>query len=136
MTLLFQKEVAERIVAKPNSKKYGRLSVMVNFLCETKYLFEINPSAFVPPPKITSALVYIKPRIKPLMEVDLDLLSKIVAAAFNQRRKMIRSSLKIISPNVLDWLEKCAIDPSLRAEQLSLEQFGKLAQSFSINPKN
>lgn len=130
MTLLFQKEVAERIVAKPNSKKYGRLGVMVNFLCETEYLFDIAPSAFVPAPKVVSALVKIKPRPEPLMNIDIEILSKIVASAFNQRRKMIRSSLKAISSDVVSWLEKCAINPNLRAEQLSLEQFGKLTEHY------
>jgi 16S rRNA (adenine1518-N6/adenine1519-N6)-dimethyltransferase len=126
MILMFQKEVVERIVAKPNSKAFGRLAVMVNFFCETKKLFDISPSSFTPSPKVTSSLVIIKPRAKPIMDVDFKTLEKVCAAAFSQRRKMIKAGLKSICPDSEAWLKRCNIDPSLRAEQLTLEQFGKL----------
>lgn len=130
MVLMFQKEVVDRIVAKPNSKAFGRLAVMSNFFCETKKLFDISPSAFTPPPKVTSSLAMIKPREKPLMNVDFKTLEKVVAAAFSQRRKMIKTGLKSISKNSEEWLKNSEIDSSLRAEQLSLEQFGKLTMNY------
>jgi 16S rRNA (adenine1518-N6/adenine1519-N6)-dimethyltransferase len=132
MILMFQKEVVERIVAKPGSKAFGRLAVMVNFFCETKKLFDISPSSFTPSPKVTSSLVMIKPRAKPIMNVDLKTLEKVCAAAFSQRRKMIKSSLKSICADSENWLKKCDINPNLRAEQLTLEQFGKLSTSYNI----
>jgi 16S rRNA (adenine1518-N6/adenine1519-N6)-dimethyltransferase len=130
MVLMFQKEVVDRIVAKPNSKAFGRLSVMVNFFCETKKLFDISSSSFTPPPKVTSSLVMIKPRVKPIMDIDFKELEKVCAAAFSQRRKMIRSSLKSISSDPEGWLKRSGIDSSLRAEQLTLDQFGKLVINF------
>ena len=133
MILMFQKEVAERIVAKPGSKAFGRLAVMVNFFCETKKLFDISPSSFTPSPKVTSSLVMISPRAKPIMEVDFKILEKICASAFSQRRKMIKSSLKSICADSENWLRKCDIDPTLRAEQLTLKQFGELALNFSAS---
>jgi 16S rRNA (adenine1518-N6/adenine1519-N6)-dimethyltransferase len=130
MILMLQKEVVERIVAKPGGKKFGRLSVMVNFLCDTKHLFDVSPAAFVPPPKVTSAIVKITPRAKPLMDVDLKILERICQAAFGQRRKMLRSSLKSLGINAEELLEKSQIDPTKRAEELSLEQFGVLTQNY------
>jgi 16S rRNA (adenine1518-N6/adenine1519-N6)-dimethyltransferase len=136
MTLLLQKEVVQRIVSDKGSKKYGRLSVMINFFCETKSLFDIAPGSFVPAPKVTSTLVNIKPRLKPILDVELKILSRVCAAAFSQRRKMLRSSLKsLLKPleiNVEDFLGECGIDSSLRAEQLSLEEFGKMANYLKI----
>ena len=126
MILMFQKEVVERIVAKPNTKAFGRLAVMVNFFCETKKLFDISPSSFTPSPKVTSSLVMIKPRAKPIADVDFKDLEKVCAAAFSQRRKMIKAGLRSICEDSEVWLKRCDIDPSLRAEQLTLEQFGKL----------
>jgi 16S rRNA (adenine1518-N6/adenine1519-N6)-dimethyltransferase len=128
MVLMLQKEVVERIVAKAGTKKFGRISVMVNFLCETEYLFDINPAAFTPPPKVTSSLVKITPRAKPLMDVDIKILGQITQAAFGQRRKMIRSSLKPLGVDIEVLLGKCKIDPTFRAEQLQLKDFGLLAQ--------
>ena len=131
MILMFQKEVVDRIVAKSGSKTFGRLSVMVNFFCETKKLFDISPKSFTPSPKVTSSLVMIKPKTKPkdlaIADVDFKELEKVCAAAFSQRRKMLKSSLKSFCPDAESWLRKCDIDPNLRAEQLTLEQFGKLA---------
>ncbi len=131
MILMFQKEVVERIVAKPNTKAFGRLAVMINFFCETKKLFDISPSSFTPAPKVTSSLVMIKPRAKPIMDVDFKDLEKVCAAAFSQRRKMIKAGLRSICQDSEAWLKRCDIDPSLRAEQLTLEQFGKLTSFFN-----
>lgn len=131
MILMFQKEVVERIVAKPNTKAFGRLAVMVNFFCETKKLFDISPSSFTPAPKVTSSLVMIKPRAKPIMDVEFKELEKVCAAAFSQRRKMIKAGLKSICQDSEAWLKRSDIDPSLRAEQLTLEQFGKLTSFFN-----
>ena len=132
MILMFQKEVVERIIAKPGYKTFGRLAVMVNFFCETKKLFDISPSSFTPSPKVTSSLIMIKPRTKPIMDVDFKILEKICATAFSQRRKMIKSSLKSICTDSNNWLKECDINPNLRAEQLTLEQFGKLAVLYKI----
>ncbi|MFT7086894.1 MAG: 16S rRNA (adenine1518-N6/adenine1519-N6)-dimethyltransferase [Rickettsiales bacterium] len=126
MVLMFQKEVVERIVAKPSTRAFGRLAVMVNFFCVTKKLFDISASSFTPSPKVTSSLILIKPRPKPIMEVDFKKLEKVVAAAFSQRRKMIKAGLRSVTPNSEEWLEKSGIAPSMRAEQLTLEQFGNL----------
>lgn len=131
MVLMFQKEVVDRIVAKPDTKQFGRLAVMSNFFCETKKLFDISPSSFTPPPKVTSSLVMVKPRQKALMDVDFKTLEKVVAAAFSQRRKMIKAGLRSICVNSEDWLKRSGIEPSMRAEQLTLEQFGKLAINFN-----
>lgn len=128
MTLLLQKEVVQRIVAPMGNKKYGRLAVMINFFCQTKSLFDIAPGSFVPAPKVTSSLVQIIPRKKPIAEVNYNNLSKVCAIAFNQRRKMLRSSLKQIFINIEEVLQKCDIDPTLRAEQLTLEDFAKLSK--------
>jgi 16S rRNA (adenine1518-N6/adenine1519-N6)-dimethyltransferase len=130
MVLLLQKEVVQRIVAQSGDKTFGRLAVMINFFCKTKKLFDIAPSCFVPAPKVTSSLVSIEPLAEPIMDVDFKSLEKICAAAFLQRRKMIKSALKNIYPDTQNWLKKCNINPSLRAEQLKLEDFGRLSLSF------
>ncbi len=133
MHLMLQKEVVERIVAKAGSKHYGRLAVMVNFLCETKMVFEVNRMVFNPPPKVTSAIVEIIPRSKPLFDVDFKKLERVVAAAFNQRRKMIKSSLKSVNNNAEEILRSLNIKPELRAENLTIEEFCKIARSFIPN---
>ena len=135
MTLLLQKEVVQRIVAGPGSKKYGRLSVMINFFCQTKSLFDIAPGSFVPAPKVTSSLVQIMPREKPIAEVNYKTLSKIVETAFNQRRKMLRSALKPLVADTENWLKNCNIDATKRAEQLSLEDFANLAKTSNCHPE-
>ncbi|MDX2082600.1 MAG: 16S rRNA (adenine(1518)-N(6)/adenine(1519)-N(6))-dimethyltransferase RsmA [Rickettsiales bacterium] len=128
MHLMLQKEVAQRIVAKTGENHYGRLAVMVNFLCQTKIVFNVSPSVFTPPPKVTSAIIEIIPRAKPLVDVEFAKLEKVVAVAFNQRRKMLKSSLKSIFPNAEEVLKDSAINPELRAENLTIEEFCKLAQ--------
>lgn len=127
MHLMLQKEVVERIIAKPNNKSYGRLAVMINFLCESKMLFSVNKSVFTPPPKITSAIIEIIPRNKPLANADFSKLEKVVACAFNQRRKMIKSALKPIFSNSEEILRQAEINPTLRAESLKTEDFCRLA---------
>jgi len=130
MHLMLQKEVVERIVAKPGDNHYGRLAVMVNFLCETKMLFTVNRNVFTPPPKVTSAIVEIIPRAKPLAEADFNKLEKVVAAAFSQRRKMVKAGLRSIFKNPEEILAEVGIDPNLRAEKLTIEQFCKLANKL------
>ncbi len=135
LTLMLQKEVVDRIVAKPNTAHYGRLSVMVNHIAQSKMLFTVNRAIFTPPPKVTSAIVEIIPSVNlqtnPLCDTDFAKLEKVVAAAFSQRRKMIKSALKNFSFNEYDAiqaLEKCNIDGNLRAENLTIQQFCNLAK--------
>jgi 16S rRNA (adenine1518-N6/adenine1519-N6)-dimethyltransferase len=128
LTLMFQKEVAERIVAKPGGKDYGRLSVLCQHICEVKKLFDVNRSAFTPPPKVTSSIVHLVPKVNPQPPCDIAVLERVTAAAFGQRRKMLRSSLKSLSDDVDGLLSKAAINPELRAEQVPVEGFARLAQ--------
>lgn len=129
MHLMLQKEVVERITAKSGDNHYGRLAVMVNFLCETRLVFEVSRHVFTPPPKVTSAIVEIIPREKPLVEdVDFKKLERVVGAAFNQRRKMLKSSLKAVFKNPEEVLKDCGIRPDLRPENLKIEEFCKLAK--------
>lgn len=132
MHLMLQKEVVDRIVAKPGDNHYGRLAVMVNFLCETKMVFKVNPSVFTPPPKVTSAIVEIIPREKPLADVDFEKLSRVVTAAFNQRRKMIKSGLKSVFENPEEVLARVGIRPDLRPENLTIEEFCRIASALTV----
>jgi len=128
LTLMFQKEVAERIVATPGSKAYGRLSILANWRAETQIVMEVPPQAFTPPPKVTSAVVHLKSRAEPLYPANAAILSDVVARAFNQRRKMLRASLKSLGPDVESWLEQAGIKPTARAETVSIEGFATLAR--------
>ena len=130
LTLMFQKEVAERIVAKPGGKDFGRLSVLCQYRASAKKLFDVNRSAFTPPPKVTSSIVQLIPRPKPEPECRLDLLERVTAAAFGQRRKMLRASLRSLLPEPEALLNALGIDPELRAEQLPVEAFARLAQKI------
>ena len=130
LVLMFQREVAERIVAKPGSKTYGRLSVLAGWRTEAKILFDIAPSAFVPPPKVTSSVVQLIPRRDPL-PCDRRALERVTAAAFGQRRKMLRASLKSLGLDPVPLLEKAAIDPTARAEDIAVEGFVALAKGLS-----
>lgn len=127
LTLMFQKEVAMRIVAKPGDKAYGRLSVLANFRCDTQILFDINPRAFTPPPKVTSTLVEIVPREMSPGDPHITALETVTKAAFAQRRKMLRSSLKTLFPHPLDVLEKADIASNLRAEDVDMAGYCRLA---------
>ncbi len=129
LTLMFQREVAERIVAKPGSKAYGRLAVLSQFRADPHICFELPPQAFSPPPKVTSAVVHIKALPAPRFEASPKVLSEVVARAFNQRRKMLRASLKGLVPDVQAVLESVEIDPQRRAETVSLEEFCKLSEA-------
>lgn len=125
MALMFQKEVAERIVADVGSKAYGRLSVMSQWLCDVRIVYDLPPSAFTPAPKVSSSVVYFKPKQDSVDFCDFKAMEKVTAMAFNQRRKMIRSSLK----QYIDVLETVNIDPTLRAENLSVQDFLKIAKA-------
>ena len=125
MVLMFQREVAERIVARANDEAYGRLGVLSNWRAETKILFDISPAAFVPQPKVTSSLVRLVPRSAP-EPCERRALEQVAAAAFGQRRKMLRSSLKPLGGEEL--LKRAGINPELRAENLSVAEFEGLAR--------
>jgi 16S rRNA (adenine1518-N6/adenine1519-N6)-dimethyltransferase len=130
LVLMFQREVAERIVAGPGSKTYGRLSVLAGWRCETRILFDVAASAFVPPPKVTSTLVELVPRANPL-PCDPATLQRVTAAAFGQRRKMLRQSLKSLGVDALALLEAAGIEPTERAESISVAGFVSLAFAFA-----
>jgi len=129
LVLMFQREVAERIAAAPNSKSYGRLAVLANWRCETKLMFDVAPSAFVPPPKVTSSVVRLIPRAEPLL-CDARALQRVTEAAFGQRRKMLRQSLKSLGMDAGALLEAAEIEPTQRAEEIEVEAFVRLANAF------
>ena len=128
LTLMFQKEVAQRIVAQPGSKAYGRLSILCQWRCTANLRMEIPPAAFTPPPKVTSAVVHLERREEPAFPADAKILNQTVAKAFGQRRKMLRASLKGLHPEIEDCLLMANIKPTQRAEEISLEQFCALSQ--------
>ena len=131
LTLMFQREVAERLVAAPREAAYGRLSVLVQWLCEPKILFDLPPRAFVPPPKVTSSVVLLTPRAVPLAPAVKPVLERVTAAAFGQRRKMLRSSLKILGVPVEPLFARTGILPTARAEELSVADFCALALALA-----
>ncbi len=126
MTLMFQKEVAQRIVAKPSTKHYGRLAIISNWLCHCDKMFDLPPSAFVPPPKITSSIVNLTPKNIDNDSPPFENVEKITKAAFNQRRKMIRSSLK----DYTDIMETLNIDTSKRAENIDIETYISISKAM------
>ena len=126
LTLMFQKEVADRIIAKPGSKNYGRLSILTNWLTKSKKLFDIPSEAFIPRPKITSSVIQLKPLHKPLYDVSFESIEKITQMAFSQRRKMIKTSLKKVNGQII--LKELNISPNLRPENLSIIDFCKIAK--------
>lgn len=127
LTLMFQKEVAERIVAEPGSKTYGRLSVLSQWRSEAVKLFDIDRRAFTPAPKVTSSVVQITPIVDVRPPCRSDTLQRVTAAAFGQRRKMLRSSLKSLTSDPAVLLAKAGLDPQQRAEQLDVSDFCTLA---------
>jgi 16S rRNA (adenine1518-N6/adenine1519-N6)-dimethyltransferase len=130
LVLMFQKEVAQRIVATPAQRAdYGRLAVLANWRCETRILFEVSPSAFTPPPKVTSAVVEFRPRANPL-PCDPKRLAEVTHAAFGQRRKMLRQSLKPLGVDPMGLLGQVGIEPTRRAEEIDVEGFVALAQAL------
>jgi 16S rRNA (adenine1518-N6/adenine1519-N6)-dimethyltransferase len=131
MTLMFQKEVVDRLVAKPRTKDYGRLSVITQWLCHVEPVFDINPRAFTPPPKVISTVVSLTPRSTPLCDADFSTLEKVTAAAFGQRRKMLRASLKSLANGDGEGLcAKAGLPPTARAEELSVADFCALARAL------
>ena len=130
LTLMFQREVAERIVAKPGGEHYGRLSVLAAWRTQAKILFDVNRSAFVPPPSVTSSIVRLEPLPHPVAPCDLADLEKVTAAAFGQRRKMLRQSLKSLGGETL--LGRAGIDPTARPENLDVTQFAALARALDV----
>jgi len=131
LTLMFQKEVAQRIVAQPGSKAYGRLAILSQWRCEARMVMTLPPEAFTPPPKVHSAVVHLQRLDHPRFEADAQVLSRVVAAGFNQRRKMLRSSLKGITPDIEAHLVAAGIKPTERAEQVSIEAFCALAREVA-----
>ncbi len=130
MVLMFQREVAERIVAHENEEAYGRLGVLANWRCETKILFDISPAAFVPQPKVTSSVVRLMPRPQP-EPCDRRALEQVSAAAFGQRRKMLRQSLKSLPADPVRLLAAAHIDPARRAETVPVAGFVAMAREFT-----
>lgn len=128
LTLMFQKEVAERIVAGADDDHYGRLGVLAGWRTQAEILFDVSREAFTPPPKVTSAIVQLTPRAEPL-PVSMEALERVTAAAFGQRRKMLRQSLKPVGGEAL--LSRAGIDPTRRAETLDVSEFVRLANALS-----
>lgn len=126
MTLMFQREVAERIAASPGSDAYGRLGVLAGWRTEARIAFDVPPQAFTPPPKVTSSVVHLVPRASPL-PAEVKRLSRVTEAAFGQRRKMLRQSVKSLGGEAL--LARAGIDPTRRAETLSVEEFVRLTNA-------
>jgi 16S rRNA (adenine1518-N6/adenine1519-N6)-dimethyltransferase len=129
LTLMFQREVALRLIAAPCTKSYGRLSVLTQWLAEPRILFDVPARAFTPPPKVTSSLVGIIPRAAPLALAIKPALERVTAAAFGQRRKMLRSSLEVLGVPVIPLLNHAGVPPTARAEELSVAAFCALARA-------
>ena len=123
---MFQKEVADRIIAKPGSQNYGRLSILTNWLTKSKKLFDIPSDAFIPKPKVKSSVIQLKPLSKPLYDVSFESVEKITHMAFSQRRKMLKTSLKTINGQTI--LKELGISPNLRPENLTVIDFCKIAK--------
>jgi 16S rRNA (adenine1518-N6/adenine1519-N6)-dimethyltransferase len=127
MVLMFQKEVVDRLAARPRSKDYGRLSVLAQHVCEVRRLFDVPAAAFVPPPKVTSSVARLTPRPAADRLADLVPLERVTAAAFGQRRKMLRGSLSGLFPDPVATLERLGLSPTARAEELAVADFVRLA---------
>jgi 16S rRNA (adenine1518-N6/adenine1519-N6)-dimethyltransferase len=132
LVLMFQREVAERIAAPPGSKRYGRLSVLAGWRAKVSILFDIAPSAFVPPPKVTSSLIELVPRAEPLA-CDAAMLQRLTEAAFGQRRKMLRQSLRSLGVDPALLLGATGIEPTARAEDIPVEGFVALARALAAS---
>jgi 16S rRNA (adenine1518-N6/adenine1519-N6)-dimethyltransferase len=128
LTLMFQREVAERIVARPGSGAYGRLAILAQWRCDARIALTLPPEAFVPPPKVSSAVVHLTALPAPRFPADPAVLGRITAAAFGQRRKMLRSSLRGLAPGIEAHLEAAGIPPTARAEEIGIEAFCRLAR--------
>ena len=130
ITVMVQREVADRLAAKPRTKDYGRLSVLAQFLSRPKRLFDVPPRAFIPPPKVTSSVIELIPLPEPAAAARIEDLERITQAAFGQRRKMLRQSLRSLGLEVEPLLASAEIEPTARAEELSVAQFAALARAF------
>ncbi len=128
---MFQREVAHRIVAQPGSKAYGRLSILSQWRSNAKIVMDLPPQAFTPAPKVSSAVVHVTKCDQPKYDSNANVLDRVVATAFNQRRKMLRASLKSLAPDVEDRINAAGIKPTERAEQLSVEEFCTLSRMFN-----
>ena len=131
LTLMFQREVAQRIVAQPGTKAYGRLALLAQWRADPRIVLDLPPEAFSPPPKVSSAVVHLTALPAPRFPADPAVLNKVVAAGFNQRRKMLRSALKSLGQDIEDHLVAAGIKPTERAEQVPLEGFCALARSVA-----
>ena len=127
LTLMFQKEVAERIIAKPRSDHYGRLALLVQWRCDARIVLHLPPEAFTPAPKVHSAVVHLTRLPEPRYPADEAMLQRVTAMGFNQRRKMLRSSLKALGPDIEAQLLAAGIEPTARAEEIPLEKFCALS---------
>ena len=136
MVLMFQREVGDRIAAAPGSKDYGRLSVMVQWRCAVERCFEVPARAFVPPPKVHAVVLRLTPRAAPLFPADATALRQVLAAAFGQRRKTLRNAMSTLAEDPAGLLEAAGIDPGLRAERLTIEQFCALARAWTSRERN
>ena len=131
LTLMFQREVALRLAAPPGGRAYGRLSVLVQWLCEVRSLMHLPARAFVPPPQVASSLVQLVPRPAPLAPADRQDLERVLQAAFGQRRKMLRSSLRSLNPEADALLAAADLPPTARAEEIDVAGFCRLARSYA-----
>ena len=136
LTVMLQREVAERLTAGPRSKSYGRLSVLVQWLAESRILFDVPARAFVPSPRVTSSVVAILPRAEPLAPAQRPFLERVTAAAFGQRRKMLRTSLKPLGLAIDPLLERVGVAPTARAEELTVAEFCTLARALDGQPSS
>jgi 16S rRNA (adenine1518-N6/adenine1519-N6)-dimethyltransferase len=131
LTLMFQKEVAERIVARPGSGAYGRLAILAQWRAEAKIVMTLPPEAFIPAPKVHSAVVHLTALPGPRFPADAAILSRVTAAGFGQRRKMLRASLRGLAPDIVGLLESIGITPTARAEEIPLEGFCAIATALA-----
>lgn len=131
LTLMFQKEVALKVAATPASRDYGRLSVAAQWRAEVRRLFDVSAKAFMPPPKVTSTVLQLTPRAAPLCAADPSLLEQVTAAAFGQRRKMLRQSLRSLGVDTAELLARAGIDPTARAETLDIPSYCALARALA-----
>ena len=131
LTLMFQREVAQRITARPGTKAYGRLAILAQWRSTPRIVLDLPPEAFSPPPKVNSAVVHLTALPEPRFPADPATLTRVVGSAFNQRRKMLRSALKSLHPDIEDILTSAGIAPTTRAEQVDLEAFCALARALA-----
>ncbi|MFP6730705.1 MAG: 16S rRNA (adenine(1518)-N(6)/adenine(1519)-N(6))-dimethyltransferase RsmA [Alphaproteobacteria bacterium] len=130
-TLMFQKEVAARICAQPGGRDYGRLSIAAQWRCAARILFDVPPGAFIPPPKVTSTLISLVPREQPLAPAEWDVLERVTAAAFGQRRKMLRAALRQLGVDTETLLARAGVPPTVRAETVDIAGFCAIAREYA-----